>query len=839
VADPRLRFGAAGLGALAAAAALYACDGPHPDEGTAPSAPVQYVPDRAIACQGLSGTAAERLTACLADLGPATLSADAVAVVDGMKSGGKVLVAGDAIGTETPQTALAADAGLQTVLLASDEPAAAKALRDGGYRGVVVHRDLTAALDRDKSVISRLAQHDFLEWFELQYVGPDALIYTIRATPARITDTTGESLLAGLRARLAGTAVPHQTWHPSAARLIGGMRLQGEAVVLRHAVAGTGDKEPIEAALDDLADKMRRRWEREIETDGFGTLEDALKHARLEIHVVLERAPVEPHGRWAIFDLWELGVDGMMLRAPEGAADEHFTYMPGSEATARSIRSADEFLQYAAKENDWRDRRPWELSGYRLDIFRDDEFIEKHLGGGEAVRLVRGMPEVPMSELTDENIRQMLVDGGEWWLRNQHSDGSFVYKYWPDQNRFSTDYNEVRHILAARDLADTWRYRHDPRYLAGSRKAMDWLLKYQIQDTDPADKLLPSPPSGAMLFRYPDKIINGDVPNQKLGTVAVALLGWVAWAEATGSHEEDARIRKMATYVLSRRLDNGKFEPYDVPSVHPYYGEKNDIVPGEAGLALGRVAQYFQEPKWLEYYPGFVGFYRPWFEERAKRRRSTGVWPATIYDDTDRLDLVQFGPWSVMAARQYYEMTGDVQAAEFGLEVADWMIDSYQWSGDRSPWPDYVGGYYKMPTELPAMQTFCYSEGTAAAYAIALKYAPEKAAKYDNSTREALRFLRVMQYDDVDSYAAARADLIHGGIKYAMNEGKVRIDYVGHGLSTVSQYLDTRAKDPNAHFALVPIEVDAVVDVPAVSLPPAIGEGGGTDDAPGEKEGGD
>ena len=124
------------------------------------------------------------------------------------------------------------------------------------------------------------------------------------------------------------------------------------------------------------------------------------------------------------------------------------------------------------------------------------------------------------------------------------------------------------------------------------------------------------------------------------------------------------------------------------------------------------------------------------------------------------------------------------------------MIDNYQWTGDRAAWPDYVGGYYKLPNELPAMQTFCYSEGTAAAYDIAARYKPEVKDKYDMSTREALRFLRVMQFDDLDSYFVAHPELVHGGIKYQLAENKVRIDYVGHGLSTVSQYLDARIADP-------------------------------------------
>jgi hypothetical protein len=95
------------------------------------------------------------------------------------------------------------------------------------------------------------------------------------------------------------------------------------------------------------------------------------------------------------------------------------------------------------------------------------------------------------------------------------------------------------------------------------------------------------------------------------------------------------------------------------------------------------------------------------------------------------------------------------------------------------------------------MQTFCYSEGTAAAYALATQAAPERKGKYERSTREAIRFLAVMQFDELDSMFASRPEKIRGGIKYTMNEQKVRIDYVGHGLSTLSQWLDARAADPD------------------------------------------
>ncbi len=773
---------------------------------------VQPSPERWLHCQDLSGEPVDRLSRCLAELPSPKLSAGVEASLKTLAKGGTLLSAGPSLGLAgAEQQLLAEQTELLGPLMGNDEGAASKALRGAGIRGLVVHRDLQGALDRDDAILARLVYRDHYEWFQLRYATSELLVYSVRTSPTHLPLATGEGLLQGLRARLEGVSakeMPRQRWTPGAVRLLGSIRKQGAMLALRHVVVGSDGNDSariLETALDELASKLRREWERDVEPEGHGRLDDQLDQVRIEIQVVMERAPVEPRTRYDVFSLWEMGVDGMMFRQrpPKSGEklDEKFTYMPGSELTTRSMHSPDEFLQYAVKEFGWSDRRPWEKDPRtRLDLIRTQHFIETDLGGGPAVRLVRGMPEVPLDAITGRRVQDMLIAGGEWWLENLHEDKSFEYKYWPTQNRRSEDYNEVRHILAARDLADTWRYRHDPRYLDGSRAAMDWLLRYQVHDTEPAQGPLPHAPAGTMLFRYPSYVeqrLRNKPANQKLGTVAVALLGWVAWAQSTGSHAEDERIRKMAKFTTFMQEADGRFKPYLVHSGHAYQNERNDIVPGEAALALGMVAEYFDELEWLDGYPKFIEYYQPWFQSRAERVRPTGRWPHAIYVNRDRLDLVQFGPWSVMAANQYTKLTGDLKAAEFGLEVADWMIDKYQWQGDKSPWPDYIGGYYKLPNETPAMQTFCYSEGTAAAYAMAARHYPDRKGKYELATRESIRFLEVMQFDMGDSYFIARPEMVRGGIKYTMNENKVRIDYVGHGLSTLSQYLDAIHSDPD------------------------------------------
>jgi len=108
-----------------------------------------------------------------------------------------------------------------------------------------------------------------------------------------------------------------------------------------------------------------------------------------------------------------------------------------------------------------------------------------------------------------------------------------------------------------------------------------------------------------------------------------------------------------------------------------------------------------------------------------------------------------------------------------------------------------VGGYFKNPEELPAMQSFCYGEGTAAALLIADRYAPERHERYETATLASLQFLRRVQYDHENSWYAPHPDMVHGGVKFALNQGKIRTDYVGHAMSTVSQYLDYRAGKPD------------------------------------------
>ena len=93
------------------------------------------------------------------------------------------------------------------------------------------------------------------------------------------------------------------------------------------------------------------------------------------------------------------------------------------------------------------------------------------------------------------------------------------------------------------------------------------------------------------------------------------------------------------------------------------------------------------------------------------------------------------------------------------------------------------------------MQAFCYAEGTAAAYAMAVRMDHPEREYLEKATRESVRFGMQMQYNRLNTYAFTRPSEMLGGTRYAMNETKVRIDYVYHAQSAMVQWYHAALKD--------------------------------------------
>ncbi len=671
---------------------------------------------------------------------------------------------------DTQVRALLEDASLKALLLEPDEEAAAKALTDAGVRVVALHWRLASSIDRDRRVLSRLYHHDELHWFKLFRITDELLLYQIIPQPMFFPPSLAYQSIQVIRSLIKGQqpeAVPNVQTRYGAWNLMASVRGQG-----RELAIGLARSKDYRHVLAELASDLERGHRRYVEWYGLPRLSESIDDLSVEIHLVTELAAVEPRGEDDLEDLWELGIDGAIIRDYEAGKGAVF---PGALSYTRSYRDVDTFLRRAATFHHLNDKRPWRKPEVSLEMVRSQHYLQTP--DNELVYLYRGVPPVPMESVTLDRIRSSVLSAADWYLENLLPDGRVRYKWWPAENRESNEYNLVRHTLATWNLVEAWKLDPRPEFLEGARSALDYTLKW-VKD------------EGDMSF-----ISFND--NQKLGSVVVGLLGMIDLAQVTEDHQWDDLMRRFGRFVEFMQEPDGRFRGYHVSEDHPYYNQVNDIVPGEAALALIYLSNYFNDPGYLEPLPRYWAYYQPWFRERAARKRPDAPWPAFTYDNDTRLALVQFGPWSIIAANAYQEATGDQQVADFGLEVARWMIDTYEWTSDKAPFPDYVGGYYKIPGELPAMQAFCYAEGTAAAYQLALRAAPEQASFFEEHTRESMRFAMQMQFNDFSVYPFSRPEIVKGGIRYAMNETKVRIDYVHHALSAMNIYLGAARNDPN------------------------------------------
>lgn len=654
----------------------------------------------------------------------------------------------------------------------NDEEAVARAIRARGGDTILIRRDVAPSLDRNQGVANRLYNDDHHPWFKLLAVDRYYHLYRVMERPLAFTPPMAQLATRQIRAILKGEPIQKvpdvmsedgKKWNLIATL----RRVGGQALTI-----GMCSQNTLQECILELARDLEREHRRGPEIQGFTRLDQDIDNLILEVHRITERARVLAWEEEDLLGMWEMGIDGAVIIDTELNKAAVF---PGAISYARAFRDPDRFLRHAARQFRLSSNRPWRDAKNSLEKIRTIHYLD--WPGKGMVQLFRGVPFVPMEAVNLDVLAQSVVMGGEWYVENTDETGLINYKFWPAENRTSNEYNLVRHTLGVWNLVQAYNFDPRPEFLAKARAVLDYTRKFEVTEED------------RTFFRYNN--------NQKLGTVVVQLMGLIDLARASGSTEWDALMIEMGNFTLSMQEPNGKFDPYYVPDTHPYANEDNDIVPGEALLALAMLHEYTGDDRWLAPVQKYFDYYMPWWESRVTQRMDDMPWPSDHYAGQTRLDLVQFGPWTVMAANKVHAATGDERVARFGLEVGRWMIENYMWRADNAPWPDFVGGYYKMPNELPAMQAFCYSEGTAAAYSLARRFAPEEAPFFELATRETMRFALVMQFDEWSVYPFSRGETVYGGTRYAMNETKVRVDYVHHALDSVYHYVLEARNDPD------------------------------------------
>lgn len=637
-----------------------------------------------------------------------------------------------------------------------------------------------------------------LSHFHPVVFGRAHVLYRI-AAPMEFSRDEREKMVSWARRRLVGDdpgplaiARPVDSVGRDEHRVILSLRSrQSEKMMGRRVLSVSAPGETLEQALAGAVDQVRASWPeaRAMATDRYREtfpqdLVAAMARMEVELEVVDRMCRIVDRDVQRLVWQFEMGLEGMYLESRN-----RFNYL--SPATPIQEAFGDDFSgernmlelfleRHELGEDAW-DRRastPGPFGQYANDFgrFETHHWLERQPGGG-VVELYRGVPLVTIADVTRDAIVRGLQFGAQWLVTNQLDDGQFRYRYKPlevrPSRRWINGNNVVRHALNPYTLLLVNRVAPDERLVESARRGLAYTLEHLRHGRTA---------SGAERCYVWHRDVPAPYENAKLGTVAVTILSILAMADVMDISEYEATLSCLAEELLYVQDPNGHFRQYDVPEDHDYYGCENTIFPGELMLALARVYTRTHDRRFKDAFDRAFQWYTAWWALNVDNTTRDG-----IYNEEDRMNLVGFVPWVVMALNEMHSQHAETRYVDFAFQIQDWMDDTFFFDAERTPYVDYLGSYFKHHWEQPAINSNGYTEGAAAAYAMALRTGRDVERR-----RQVLllgvRFALQIQYAGYDTtYFIPDPQTAMGGFRYNLNGSRSRNDYSYHAMSALSQ----------------------------------------------------
>jgi small neutral amino acid transporter SnatA (MarC family) len=175
-------------------------------------------------------------------------------------------------------------------------------------------------------------------------------------------------------------------------------------------------------------------------------------------------------------------------------------------------------------------------------------------------------------------LRRSARSAVEWFVRNQHPDGTWLYLYDARRDAAASDYNVVRHAGAATGLylaaADGV-----PGAVRSADRGAGWAL----------DRLLEHDGWAAVEW-------GGEV---ETGATALLVAGLVVRREATADTRHDDVLRRLGRFLVAQTEPSGAvLASYDPVAGAPVAGRYSRYFTGEAYWALARLHRAFPREGW-------------------------------------------------------------------------------------------------------------------------------------------------------------------------------------------------------------------------------------------------
>lgn len=189
-----------------------------------------------------------------------------------------------------------------------------------------------------------------------------------------------------------------------------------------------------------------------------------------------------------------------------------------------------------------------------------------------------GAPPEHCPSVDEASIRASATRAVDWFVRNQHDDGTWLYEYDADDDTATPDYNVVRHAGAISGL-----YQAAAADIAGARASADrglaWASSHLIERHD-----------------WTALRSQGEVST---GASALLASGLVQRRLDTDDRRYDQLLRRLGRFLVAQTEPSGAVRAYydDVDGT-PVAGLYSKYYTGEAYWALARLHRLFPAGPW-------------------------------------------------------------------------------------------------------------------------------------------------------------------------------------------------------------------------------------------------
>ena len=405
-----------------------------------------------------------------------------------------------------------------------------------------------------------------------------------------------------------------------------------------------------------------------------------------------------------------------------------------TQISRQQIENATELLRQLSTdaglpENGWKNSR---LSAFMTQDFLFGEGMEttKELAYSRTV--------VPVESVTRDDMVKSVDAAFDWYLRNQLSDGRYMYTFFPSKDLEPDDDWGLRNLNGIFVLAEIAKDRNDPVKIESVKKAI-------------------------AVFRTSLKTVNNLKyvdwnKHRPVSSIAGTAFLLAAMSELYDPDYKDD-MKMMADAIISLQDENGKFRT-------DFYRPLRDIdqmyYPGETLLALMR---YYRLTK---------------YEPALKAAEKAFPFYQEFWSNKDNRDG-PFVPWQIRAFQELYSVKKEKKYADFVFSLADWMVGRYPpLKSDAA-----IGRQGAFNTQFAS--TAVYSEGFSQALALAVELKDqERVKKYSSILKGNMGYILGLQIKPEDTYWIKRPEKAKGAIVFKTDNNELRLDSTYHAISAIN-----------------------------------------------------